>query len=219
MQGNPAAEQFRRYAVCARFPHNLSSQVPWHKRQPGVYDCHWATDVVRVIVAGELPREVQNAPLHVFSASPELVEFGRKTYRLRSPNTSMVLGSLFNLEGEAIGMSYTMEDFLRDFWKKNFSKLTEEQRRQWAESLSPQELRHMVESLPREELRHLVESLPAKERRGVLESLPPEEQDAVLQALPLEKRLAGISDEQLRQYLDQRAASRPAGARKPKRKK
>jgi len=33
--------EFGLYAVAARFPHNLSQQVPWQRRQPGVYDCRW----------------------------------------------------------------------------------------------------------------------------------------------------------------------------------
>jgi hypothetical protein len=45
------ADQFALYAVAARFPHNLSQQVPWQKVQDGVYDCRWGTDTVRVIVA------------------------------------------------------------------------------------------------------------------------------------------------------------------------
>src|SRR5437762_11152493 len=44
-------EQFGLYAVAARFPHNLSGQVPWQKVQAGVYDCRWGTDTIRVIVA------------------------------------------------------------------------------------------------------------------------------------------------------------------------
>jgi hypothetical protein len=64
---------FRLYAVVARFPHNLAG----HERQAGVYDCRWGLDVVRVVVAGELPREAHNAPLHLFSASPELVASAR----------------------------------------------------------------------------------------------------------------------------------------------
>ena len=32
-------DRFRLYAVCARFPHNLSGQVPWQEQQAGVYDC------------------------------------------------------------------------------------------------------------------------------------------------------------------------------------
>src|SRR5438874_13594092 len=84
--------RFRLYAVCARFPHNLSGQVPWEERQAGVYECRWGTDVVRVVVAGELPRQAHNAPLHLFSASPQLVDFGRGAYRRRSENTSRLPG-------------------------------------------------------------------------------------------------------------------------------
>jgi hypothetical protein len=69
---------FRLYAVCARFPHSLAGQAPWQERQAGVYDCRWGTDTVRIIVAGQLPREAHNAPLHLFSASPELVSYGQR---------------------------------------------------------------------------------------------------------------------------------------------
>jgi hypothetical protein len=72
-------DHFGLYAVCARFPHNLAGQVPWHRVQAGVYDCQWGTDTIRVLVAGELPRQPHNAPLHLFSASPELVAFGSGT--------------------------------------------------------------------------------------------------------------------------------------------
>jgi hypothetical protein len=165
-------ERFRLYSVCARFPHNLSGQVPWQGRQAGVYDCRWGTDVVRVIVAGELPREEQNAPLHLFSASPELVGFGRGTYWRRSEQTSRLLGQLFErLQREDFAMAYTMEDFNRDYIKEHFPKLT------------------------------------------------PKEQQEVLQSLPPEKRLAGMSAEQIRQYLDQLTAGHATPPRKPRRKK
>src|SRR5437588_11232924 len=39
-------DRFGLYAVCARFPHNLSGQVPWQKQQAGVYDCQGGTDMV-----------------------------------------------------------------------------------------------------------------------------------------------------------------------------
>jgi hypothetical protein len=54
-------DQFGLYAVCARFPQQVSGQVPWKPVQPGVYDCEWGTDTIRVLVAGELPREAHNA--------------------------------------------------------------------------------------------------------------------------------------------------------------
>src|SRR5271168_2332742 len=102
-------DQFGLYAVAARFPHNLSGQIPWQQRQAGVYDCRWGTDTIRVVVAGELPLEAHNAPLHLFSAAPNLVEFGGSTYQRRSEQTSRFLGQLFEkLRGEGFAVSFTM---------------------------------------------------------------------------------------------------------------
>jgi hypothetical protein len=68
-------------------------------------------------------------------------------------------------------MSFTMEDFNRQYIKEHFAQLT------------------------------------------------PEEREEVLKALPPEQRLAGLSAEQIRQYLDRLTAGRPAARRKPRRKK
>jgi hypothetical protein len=139
---------------------------------------------VRVIVAGELTREAHNAPLHLFSASPALVGFGSSAYRRRSEQTSRLLGQLFErLQGEGLDMSFTMEDFNRQYIQEHFARLTPEEQRQ------------------------------------SLQALPPEKQQEVLQALPPERRLAGLSPEQIRQYLDRLIAGKPVGPRKPRRKK
>ena len=212
-----AEDQFRLYAVCARSPHNLSGQVPWQRRQAGVYDCRWGTDVVRVVVAGELPRETHNAPLHLFSASPGLVGFGGNAYQRRSRVTSELLRQLVErLRGEGFAMSFTMEDFRRQVVKDNFAMLTPEEQRELLEHLSPEQRREFLQALPPEFLREIVKSLPDDYRREVLKSLPPEER---LAGLPPEERLAGLSEEQIRRYLDQRTVDRPAGPRKPRRKK
>jgi hypothetical protein len=190
-----AEGRFRLYAVCARFPHNLSQQVPWQERQVGVYDCRWGLDTVRVVVAGELPREAQNAPLQLFSASPELVAFAGGAYRRRSEQTSRLLGQLFeNLRAEGFAVSFTMEDFNRQYFKEHFARLTPEERRD------------------------VLQSLPPEERREVLQALPPEEQEEVLRTL-LEQRLAGLSEEQIQQYLDRLRGGRRAGPRRARRKK
>jgi hypothetical protein len=178
------SDQFGLYAVAAHFPHNLSQQVPWQKLQDGVYDCRWGTDTIRVVVAGELPREPHNAPLHLFSAQPDLVDFGRSAYQRRSANTSALLGQVFGqLRAEGFAVSYTMEDFQRQYTKEHFAQLTPEEQREALQRLSPEH------------------------RREVLKALPPEE------------RLAGLSTEQIRQYLDQLTARQSAGPRKPRRKK
>lgn len=151
-------ERFRLYAVCARFPHNLSSQVPWQERQAGVYDCQWGTDVVRVVVAGQLPLEAHNAPLHLFSAAPEMVGFGRSSYQQRSSRTSRILAELCEeFQEEGIFMSFTAEDFDRWYIKKYFPKLT------------PKEKEEALQALPAKER---LAGLSAEER---LAGLSPEE--------------------------------------------
>jgi hypothetical protein len=185
-------EEFRLYAVCARFPVKLSIQVPWQKCQEGVYDCSWGTDTIRVIVAGELPPEAHNAPLHLFSASPGLIGFGQGAYHRRSKKTSMILDLLLkSLEVEGFTM-YTMKDFERDYFAKLFPKLT------------PQEQKEVLKLLPPE---------------ARLAGLTPQEQEELLQSVPPEKRLEGLSEEQIRQYLDQLTTRRKASTRKPRRKK
>jgi hypothetical protein len=87
---------------------------------------------------------------------------------------------LERFQEEGFAMSYTMEDFNRDYVKKQIAKLTPEEQREW------------------------LQSLPAEER---------------LAGLSAEERLAGLSTEQVRQYLDQLTADRPAEPRKPRRKK
>jgi hypothetical protein len=165
-------DQFRLYAVTARYPQNLAAQVPWQRVHPGVYDCRWGTDTIRVVVAGELALEPHNAPLHLFSASPDLVGFGGRAYQRHSPNTSGLLVQLFEgLQAEGFPMPYTMEDFQRQFVKEHFPKLK------------------------------------------------PEEQGDVIKSLPPEVRLAGLSAEQIRQYLDRLPAEQLAPHRKPRRKK
>jgi Mg/Co/Ni transporter MgtE len=137
-----------------------------------------------VVVAGELPREVHNAPLHLFSASPELVAFGQGACQRHSEDTSLLLRQLFDrLREEDFAMSYTMEDFKRDYIKEHFAQLT------------PQE------------------------QREALERLSPEHRRELLQALPPEERLVGLSEEQIRQLLDQLAAGLTAKPRKARRKR
>jgi hypothetical protein len=182
--------QFRLFAVCARRPQGLAQQVPWRGRGLGVYDCLWGTDTVRVVVAGELSREAHNAPLHLFSASAELVHFGGTAYERRSEDTSRLLDQLFGrLRGEGLAVAYTMRDFRRDYIKE-----------------------HLPE-LPLEECEEVLRALPAEKR---LAGLAPEER---LAGLAPEERLAGLSAEQIRAYLDREAAGPKIRSRPPRRKK
>ncbi len=182
-------DQFRLYAVCARFPQKLSGQVPWKEIQAGVYDCQWGTDVVRVIVAGQLPCEEHNAALHLFSASPGVVDFGRNAYRQHSANTSSLIGLLFEkYKVEEIVMSYTMEDFQKDYAKSHFRYLS------------------------REDQLEVLQSLPLERRQQLIKSLPPE----LFESLPLEDRLAGATKEQIQEYLNKIEHKSEPKHRKPR---
>jgi hypothetical protein len=195
-------EQFGLYAVAARFPQQLSGQVPWERVQAGVYDWRWGTDAIRVVVAGELPREPHNAPLHLFSASPELVGFGGRSYQRRSEQTSRLLSQLFEgLQVEGFAMPFTIDDFNREYIRRNFHRLTPAEQKNALQTLSPAERQEVLQSLSPEER---------------LAGLPPEQR---LAGLPPEQRLAGLTAEQIQQYLDRLSAERPPSLRKPRRKK
>jgi len=98
-------------------------------------------DTIRVVVAGELPREAHNAPLHLFSAAPDLVGFGSGAYRRRSEGTSRLLEQLFErLQGEGFAMAFTMEDFNRQYIKDHFAKLTPREQEEVLQSLPPEQL-------------------------------------------------------------------------------
>ena len=168
-------EEFRLYAVCARYPHNLASQVAFSAVQPGVYDCRRGTDVIRVVVLGQLPQAEHNAILHLFSASQEQVRYGAEHYHPHSDETSTLVNRLFDqYRKEGIQMPYTMEDFRRDYVKEHLKDLTPEEIR---EALSPEELLRGLS--PEERLR----GLSPEER---LKGLSPEEIAALLKRFKLD---------------------------------
>ena len=166
-------EEFRLYAVCARFPHNLASQTAWVEKRPGIYECRRGTDAICVVVLRQLPQSAHNALWHLFSAVPEQIAFGVREYRQRSQETSTVLHRLFEgYKKEGLPMPYTMEDFRRDFTKEHLKELTPEER---LEGLSPQER---------------LGGLSPEERLG---GLSPEE---ILKVLSPEELVASLSPEQ-----------------------
>jgi hypothetical protein len=133
-------EEFHLYAVCSRFPHNLAGSANWREVQAGVYECVRGSDAIRVVVLGQLPQTENNAPLHLLSAKPSLIEFGATHYKQHSPRTSTLIYRVFEgLEQERIAMPYTMEDFTREFVMEHFYQLPEEMRRRALRRLSPEE--------------------------------------------------------------------------------
>jgi hypothetical protein len=142
--------EFRLYAVCSRYPHNLANEVAWQELQPGVYHCQRGTDAIRVVVAGQLPEAEQNALLHLFSGDPDRLRFGRSRYRQRSGDVSpLVLQLLKGYQSEGLAMPYTMEEFRRDYAKEHFKDLTPEEQKEALQSVPAEKV---LSSLPLDEI-------------------------------------------------------------------
>lgn len=119
-------ERFHLYAVCSREPDTLAKQIKLHPVRQGVYDCWRGTDRFRIVVANRLPQTANNAPLHLFAASGQQVEFGATHYRLRSDSTSTLIRRLFEgYEVEGLKMPYTLEDFYREFIQTHADEILE----------------------------------------------------------------------------------------------
>jgi hypothetical protein len=158
---------FRLYAVCSRFPQSLAHEVPWETVQPGVYRCRRGTDDIRVVAESQLPLSERNAPLHLFSASRERVRYGRQHSRQRSSNTSsLILELLEAYQEEGIVMPYTMENFQRDYAKKYFKDLTDEEQWEAIRSLPPKKKREWIQNLLAELTRDEVEKMLREGKTG-----------------------------------------------------
>jgi hypothetical protein len=142
-----AEDRIRCYGVCARFPTQLADQMRLEVLQPGVLECRWGTDVVRILVLRDLPQEEHNAPLHLFSAAAGQIQYGREHFQQRSARTSTLIQTLMGrYTEEGIPMPYTMDDFMQEYKEKALKLLTPEERLQ---GLPPEEL---LKALSPEEL-------------------------------------------------------------------
>jgi hypothetical protein len=159
-------DDFKLYAVCSRFPQNLASSVVLQRIQDGVYECRRGTDRIHVLVAGELPQTDNNALLHLLSASAEQVRYGAAHYQQHSADTNSLLGRL--LEGyqrEGVAMSYTIEDFRRDYTKDHLNFLTPKER---LEGLAPEDILKVIspedilKAMSADEIRDLLEHAKQK---------------------------------------------------------
>ena len=145
--------------------------MPWEAIREGVYQCRRGSDVIRVVVAGQLAQREHNAMLHLFSAAAQQRAYGIGHYRQRSSDTSTLVNELLQeYQREGIAMPYTMQDFRRDYAKEHFKDLTPEEQQEAIKGLTPEQV---LEALTPEQLERLREQLitepksswPKKRRR------------------------------------------------------
>jgi hypothetical protein len=77
---------------------------------------------------------------------------------------------------------------------------------------------YTMEDFRRDFVKEHFSELTPEEQEHVFKSLPPGKREDVIKSLTPEERLAGLSAEQIRRYLDQLSAERPAPPRKRRRK-
>jgi hypothetical protein len=141
---------FRLYAVCARFPHNLAHQVVLTPHRDGVYEAQGLALRIRVIVTHQLPLRENNAMLHVFSVREESLRYGREHYRPHSPEGSTLLYDLFKEYSEEPDMPDKLKEYFRESIDKIMASLSPEER---LKGLTAQEV---ARALPPETLEALV---------------------------------------------------------------
>ncbi len=122
------AEDFQLYAASTRYPRKLLEDADYKPAGDGVMDIKWGGRWIRLIVLSRIPRKKENALWQLFSAKPENVKYGADHYRWRTAVSSVIddLFNNYNLEG--VTMSYSIEDYQRDYLLDNLYKLSPEDR-------------------------------------------------------------------------------------------
>jgi hypothetical protein len=175
-------DDFRLYAVCARYPQQLVSRnVLLQPVGEGVYEVQVLTRCVRVIVANQLPRREHNAMLHVFASTAEVLTYGIQHYQIRSAETTTLLTMLFRrYREEGRIMPDMLEQFARETIDMLLKELPVEKRlaglspKERVEGLSPKERveglspKERVEGLSAEEL---IKILPSETLRALADHL------------------------------------------------
>jgi hypothetical protein len=195
-------EDFELYAVCTRHPEKLKTQKALGLVKKGIYDAHWGSQQVRLIVLSEVPMIERNALWLLFSGIVENVRYGASNYHWRRNDVSTVMNDLYTVyQSEGFAMPYTVEDYKKDFKARALAMLTPD------DLLEKLSLEDLFKMLPPEEL---LKRLPAEERlKGLpaeerLKGLPAEER---LKGLPAEERLKGLTREQIEAYLKKLTAA------------
>ncbi len=146
---------FRLFAVCARYPHNLAQQVALTQLGEGIYEVRGLGLRIRIIVVSQLPQEKHNAMLLLFSAREELLRYAQEHYRPRSQETSSLLYKLFQAYSEEPDMPDKLKEFVRQTIDELLESLSAEER---LKGLSAEEV---IRALPPETLEALARQLKA----------------------------------------------------------
>jgi hypothetical protein len=142
-----AADQFGLYAVTTRRPRGLAEQVKLEPVKPGVYRLPVVGRTITLIVLREVEPCPRNALWEIFSFEAAKVAAGADSYQWRQDDHVPILELIYQHYREVgIPMSYTFDDFRRDYAREMLKKMPPEER---LRGLLPEE---RLAGLPPEEL-------------------------------------------------------------------
>jgi len=149
----------------------------------GVYEILLDINTIRLIVLSRIPESPENALWQLFSGKAEKFVYGDKHYNWHYDKQQSVLNSLYELyKIEEISMSYTWNDFERDYTRKHLHLLSSEER------LRDMPTAERLRDIPTAER---LRDIPIAER---LRDIPTEELLKVIPKKLLEKYLSKKSD-------------------------
>ena len=129
LEKNVNTDEIRLYAVCTRRPKSILRLQGVTDVNPGVYDLLVLKRKIRIIVLSEIPTEQRNAVLGFFSFNAEKVKYALDHYHWQQKDVSTVINQLLEQYTlEEIAMSYTMEQFKKDFIIAHLGELDPEVR-------------------------------------------------------------------------------------------
>lgn len=118
-------QDFQLYAVSTRFPRKLAKQVQLQPLKSGVYELIWGFKSIRMIVLSEILLTEHNAIWQLFSAKPKAINQASYQYHIHSTEMSSIILQLFEYyKEEKIIMSYTMQDFQKEYIRSHLDLLS-----------------------------------------------------------------------------------------------
>lgn len=130
------SNKFSLYAVSARYPNKLLSQVHFEKVQDGVYEIKPVSKTIRIIVLKEIQDKPENAIWDLFSAISDKVAYGKNHYHWKRTDLNPVINKLFNKYNlEGLNMPYTVDDFKRELKEEVRQEVKKEEKVEIAKKL------------------------------------------------------------------------------------
>lgn len=123
-------EDFQLYAISTRYPSKLlNGEIKFQEVEQGVFDLLWGDRLIRLIVLNQIELTERNAFWLLFSGKVAQFVYAEQHYQWQCPTERAVLNQLYEwYKHHGAIMSYTMEDFNRDFTKEHLHLLPTKER-------------------------------------------------------------------------------------------